>query len=937
MKLKITLFSLLMLLCGAHHLLAQNIIKGEVTEEGTKEPLIGASILIKGTGIGVVTDFDGKFELDVRDTPFPLTLEISYVGYGNQDVPLTSSGEEVKVVLGESAITADVVEVKGRRISEKKKQSALTVETLDNIAIRETPAANFYDGLGSLKDVDLTAASLGFKIVNTRGFNSTSPVRSLQIIDGVDNQSPGLNFSLGNFLGSSELDVNSVNLIVGASSAFYGPNAFNGVISMQTKNPFLHKGVSAMAKIGERALFEGALRFADAFKNKNGDEFFAFKLNLFYMQANDWQADNFDPVFDSRHDETNPGGYDAVNIYGDEYDRGNDASGVATRPGLGTWYRRGYKESELVDYDSKNSKAAAALHFRLAPEKSFESPELILSSNFGGGTTVYQGDNRFSLRNIKFFQHRIELTKRDHYFIRAYLTHEDAGDSYDPYFTALKLQAKSKNAVGFSRDYSNYWVQRIQPRLSVIEGFPRRLDFPGDPQGYSAALNTFLTRTDVIDSLFLYHDLSQTAANLANPIDGSSSDFLVPGTQRYKDAFDDITGRIANKEFGTKFFDKSALVHAHGEYKFNNVYQGGSISNLDLLVGANFRQYMPNSDGSILLDTAGRSIDLSEFGIYGGGTLELQEKLRISASLRMDKNQNFDYLFSPAASLVYIPDAENVLRFSFSSAIRNPTLNEQYLFYNVGPAILLGNTIGVENLVTTESLITFLNTRMPETLDSFNVASLVPEKVKTLEFGYRTTLFEKLFLDLGYYFSFYDDFIGYNIGVDLEYETLTNSVTSLQAYRITANARDRVTTQGFSMGLNYYFLNYFVFNGNFSWNKLNTASDDPIIPAFNTPEFKYNIGVSGRDIQLGPLQNFGFNVNYKWNKGFLFEGSPQFTGFIPSYGLLDAQINWHAARINTTFKLGASNLLDEQTFQTYGGPRIGRLAYFSVIYDFKKK
>lgn len=84
----------------------------------------------------------------------------------------------------------------------------------------------------------MTTASLGFKVINTRGFNSTSPVRSLQIIDGVDNQAPGLNFSLGNFLGSSELDVLKVDIVVGASGAYYGPNAFNGVISMETKSPF---------------------------------------------------------------------------------------------------------------------------------------------------------------------------------------------------------------------------------------------------------------------------------------------------------------------------------------------------------------------------------------------------------------------------------------------------------------------------------------------------------------------------------------------------------------------------------------------------------------------------------------------------------------------------------------------------------------------------
>ena len=122
---------------------------------------------------------------------------------------------------------------------------------------------------------------------------------------------------------------------------------------------------------------------------------------------------------------------------------------------------------------------------------------------------------------------------------------------------------------------------------------------------------------------------------------------------------------------------------------------------------------------------------------------------------------------------------------------------------------------------------------------------------------------------------------------------------------------------------------------------MNTNSDDPIIPAFNTPEHKYNLGLSGRDIQMiiggKRFNNFGFNVNYKWVQGFVFEGSPQFTGYLPDYGLLDAQINYRVEKINLTFKLGASNLLNNLHYETYGGPQIGRLAYVSLLYDWKKK
>lgn len=930
--------TLLLMLLGSS-MFAQNVLRG-IVKGDDGEALISANILVKETGEGVVTDLDGTFELPLR-VALPTTIEVSYIGYLSKDIEITSTDAEIEVILESSSEVIDEVVVRGRRISEKRQQSALTMETLDNIAIKETPAANFYDGLGSLKDVDLTAASLGFKIINTRGFNSTSPVRSLQIIDGVDNQSPGLNFSLGNFLGASELDVNSVNLIVGASSAFYGPNAFNGVISMQTKNPFLQKGLSAMVKVGERNLIETGVRYANVVQDKEGRDRFAYKLNFAYFQADDWVADNFDPVFDTPTGLGNPGGFDAVNIYGDEYLTANDLSNsLIANPGLGIFHRRGYREEDLVDYDSDNMKVGLAFHYRLKPEQDLNSPELILASNFSQGTTVYQGDNRFSLRNIQFFQHRIELKKQNDYFIRGYVTHEDAGDSYDPYFTALLLQQNAKLGNDWRADYINYWSQNAVPFLRAQEGYPRAIDYLGRPDELRAAINAFLDRPDIMDAVANFHLQAQDRAGQANPVTGAQ-EFFEPGTERFQQEFDNITSRISFAEGGTRFFDRSALFHVHGEKQFQDVYEGGIITDLDLRVGGNFRQYLPNSQGSILLDTFGRNIDVYEYGLYGGGTIELDQLWKVSVSTRLDKHQNFDYLFSPAASVVYSPDINNTLRFSFSSAIRNPTLADQYLFYNVGRAILLGNLDGFNNLITIESLGDYLNTLDQNVLEFFDVDPIRPERVRTVEAGYRTMLWDKLYLDATYYYSFYRDFIGFNFGVDATFDRFTGLPSSIQPYRIAANATDEVTTQGFSIGYNYYFGGNYVFNGNYSWNKLNTVTDDPIIPAFNTPEHKYNIGFSGRDIELDlgfvTLKRFGFNINYKWIDEFIFEGSPQFTGVIPQYDLLDAQINWHVPKIHTTFKIGASNLLNNETFQTYGGPRIGRLAYVSALYDFQKQ
>ncbi|HRF41194.1 MAG TPA: hypothetical protein PK198_20520, partial [Saprospiraceae bacterium] len=65
--------------------------------------------------------------------------------------------------------------------------------------------------------------------------------------------------------------------------------------------------------------------------------------------------------------------------------------------------------------------------------------------------------------------------------------------------------------------------------------------------------------------------------------------------------------------------------------------------------------------------------------------------------------------------------------------------------------------------------------------------------------------------------------------------------------------------------------------------------------------------------------------------------SPQFTGQIPTYDLVDVQVNHEWKKLNSVIKIGASNVFNNKQFQTYGGPRIGRLAYISFVYEFKKR
>jgi outer membrane receptor protein involved in Fe transport len=356
------------------------------------------------------------------------------------------------------------------------------------------------------------------------------------------------------------------------------------------------------------------------------------------------------------------------------------------------------------------------------------------------------------------------------------------------------------------------------------------------------------------------------------------------------------------------------------------------------------RVYAPNTSGTIFIDTGNVKITNWEFGLYLGFE-KRWEKIKLSGTVRMDKNQNFPVLFSPAVSMIYLPHKNHILRFSFASAIRNPTLADQYLNYNVGRATLMGNINGFDSLVTVGSLLDYIDAGFdPTKLEYFNVAAVKPEQVKTFEIGYRGTFWKRWYVDASYYLSLYQDFIGYKVGISTSFDMLGQPAASTTAFRVSTNSPDLVLTQGFSIQSSVYFAKYFSFSGNYTWNQLNMlGSTDPIIPAFNTPEHKFNISIDGRDIQmkLGKLKinNWGFNVNFKWIDGFQYTGSPQFTGEVPSYYMLDAQLNYTLKKAHLTFKVGAQNLTNNMAFQVYGGPRVGRLVYFSLLFDwnfFKK-
>lgn len=882
-------------------------LTGKVIDKENGEPLIGACIVIINTEIGNCTDVDGNFIIENSPSP-PYDIKVTYLGYDSLIYGVTNLDTRLELGLEATNLNLQTVTISAEN-SSLKRDVALTVESIGLREIESTTESSFYDALASVREVDMIAVSFGVKVINARGFNTSTPTRSLQLIDGVDNASPGLNYPLGNFFGAAELDIEGVDLVIGAASAYFGPGAFNGVVNMRTKDPFKYQGLDVVFKAGERDFLEAGFRYAKAFKNKRGKETFAFKLNATYNQVYDWEADDYGPRRGPKRDSlaANPGGFDAVNVYGDEGSANFSTLFEQFRhPGLNRFYRTGYREEDIVDYDSYNLKTTAALHYRFGRDW-----EAIAFGQYGRGTTVMQLDNRLQLKDVWATQYRLEIKQEDRFFLRFYTTREDAGKSFDIVSTADQIQNRWKGENDWLTGYKNYWFRNINPQVKALDGFPEIGPPPDFFYDFDKA-NEILAANN--DAIVAWHEQTRAAQ------DGG---FFQPGTAEFQEVFDDITGTPV-LEGGTMFVDESKLYHWHTEYKFKPTFVD------EITIGGNLRLYRPYSEGTIFSDTSGTTISTYEFGAYVGmEKWMLEDRFKMNLALRMDKHENYGYLFSPTFSAIYSLSPESSLRFSFSSALRSPTLIEQYYYLRVGSAILLGNISGYDNLIDLDSFEDYLDNGLDANLlEYFSSPALVPEKVLGSELAYANIfLNNKLDLKMTAYFNRYQDFIGNRIGLQVPFFRGFPGKPTI--FRFAANAQDVTYTTGISTGLSYRANEHLSIAGNHAYNQIFLVSDDPLIPSYNTPKNKVNLSINAFDVALGQSKHWGFGTNIRWVEGYTFESSPQFTGRIPAQYYINAQISKEFPKLKSTFKISGSNLLNRGQNGLVGGPAIGRFVHGS--------
>lgn len=654
--------------CLATFTFAQTRLAGTITDASTKDGLAGVSLAIKGKVAGTITDTKGKFSL-TTSVPTPFTVIISSVGYQTQQLVVTSSRSDLTIALDEQVLLGQEVVVSGSRTEEELLKAPVSVEKLDIRALQTAPTASVYDALANVKGVDLATQGLLFKSVNLRGFGSTGNPRTVQLIDGMDNSAPGLNFPTDNIVGIPDLDLANIEVLAGAASALYGPNAIQGLILMNSKNPFDFQGLSANVKAGvmsasnrdvkNTGYYDASIRYAKAFNNK-----FAFKVNFSYITAKDWQATNYDNLNLGGNADPNRGlgtalNYDGTNTYGDEFTANlrtatsgviaNAATPAATKTALQgalnaglipnvNISRTGFQERDLVDYNTKSIKFNGAVHYRLS-----DKVELIGQFNYGTGTTVYTANGRYSLRDLILAQGKIEL-RGDNFTLRAYTTQERSGKSYTAGLTAIALNSAIKDNNTWYGEYAGAFAQAV-----------------GGGQSANAAQLTARAFAD--------------------------RDRPAPGTAAYTTLLDTYRNKSISQG-GGGFQDKSNLYHLDATYNLKN-----QIKFAEVLVGANFRRYVLASEGTLFADNVdGRTgtINIDEYGAFAQVAKSLfGDHLKLTASGRYDKNQNFDGQFTPRVSAVASFGEQN-FRVSYQTGFRIPTTQNQYIDLRTPQARLIG-------------------------------------------------------------------------------------------------------------------------------------------------------------------------------------------------------------------------------------------------------
>tara|TARA_B100000282_G_scaffold155267_1_gene111807 strand:- start:513 stop:3404 length:2892 start_codon:yes stop_codon:yes gene_type:complete len=939
---------------------AQTTVTGTIVSDDNT-PIPGANVVFDAT-TGAVSDFDGNFTIVVNASP-PFDLTISSIGFEASTINVTADNLSIDVTLSDSTNLLDEVVLSASRTPERLFESPVTVERFDYKDIAQSTGSSFYQSLENLKGVQINQGAMLLPIINTRGFSTIDNTGFVQLVDGMDNAAPGLNFAAGNLVGINEIDIQSVELLPGAASALYGANAVKGIMLMNSKSPFDFPGFSAYIKSGvtssdnggDNSYYDAAVRLA-----KNWNDKFALKAVVSIVEGTDWVAGDYrdrnllsggeTPL--SIEDQSYLPGYNGVNVYGEipqtinytnvfranvlpvfvqqgllssaQAAGVNQIFGVFAPDYFGTEIVRntGYKEMELHDGGTSSFKIDLSAHYRIDGNK-----ELIWNSKIGNGSTIYHATNRNNLKNFQLQQHKLEY-RTPKLTARAYTTIEDSGNTHDMEFLGIRMALAQPGGLGgwFNSYLNTYFVDAA----ALINPNPQ------------TALNTILggiqqgiTDFDSLLSLYGKNDSSaHKSARLA-----ANQNMLKPGSEAFNNALLNATTNPIS-EGGAAILDQSKANSVEFNYNL-----GDLVPTFDLSIGGSVREYVLRSNGSLFTDYD-TPIKFNEIAFYTQAQKELFEgAVKLTGSVRYDKSQFLEGHFTPrVGALVYLSPRHNI-RASYQTGFRNPSSQDLYISLDVAQVVIIGTSPdSVErfnmDLVGASSLNSYNVTGSMVQNNSYTLAAaggvfekaeldnVKPEFVNTKEFGYRYNG-KKVSVDISAYWSKFTDFITEVQVVTPLYGSVANlsgaaavAAGDFRVFSWNTNTNNEVTTKGISAGVDAR-LGKFDIGSSISYNELKSDDQDPdFISYFNTPPIraKFSFG------SINLTDKFGFNVSARYHNDFKWEGT--FLSYdIPENLTFDASLNFDVPDLKGKIKVGAVNISGDDYMPYAGGGMIGSTYY----------
>ncbi|MBB6609738.1 TonB-dependent receptor [Pontibacter sp. Tf4] len=595
-------FLLLSLLCFTGVAMAQTgSITGRIIGSDTQEPLIGASVLVEKTTKGATTDANGGFTI----TGVPAgtyNLRITYIGYSETRVSVTvtdgGTASLGAVSMRSSALMGDEIVVSATRRPEKLTEAPAAISVISSRDLTELPSFNIGEMLNKVQGVEVVRSGVIGVGINARGFNNAFNVKMYQMTDGRNSMLPGgTGLPAGFYNTTIKEDIERVEVILGPSSALYGPNAHNGIINTITKDPRQSEGTTIVLGAGNQDVLSTRFRHAMVLSPK-----FAFKVTGEYTQGKDFEFQ--DTV------------YNAALGALPEYD---------------------------VDYKFQSKRFGSALYYTLN-----ENIDIIADYGFGQGSNIgvtSNGRNQINDWTFQYLQGRI-VTPR--IFGQVYATWNDAGDTY-------QINARTNNyyallAAGATQEQAHKYSKTGAKPGEIFAGspavaFPGFIDLSHRLNGEIQYNNNF-AGFDVIAGLSYQRDVAYSRQTYLDDKAGNIILNQIGGVVQVERKLTDklkalVAGRVDNHDnYGTQFSPKAALTYnaLGGTFRatFGQAYSAPSIQ---------FQEFYANTGAlAILGNGAGLTIENTETGA-----------IRTIDRLKVEKVQTYEvgYKGTPIKNLYF--------------------------------------------------------------------------------------------------------------------------------------------------------------------------------------------------------------------------------------------------------------------------------------------